>query len=35
MGEVALALGRLEADGWVLDSGGWFERMEAPLWLER
>ena len=31
--DVALALGRLEAGGWVLDTGGWFERVEAvPAW---
>jgi len=31
--DVALALGRLEAGGWVLDTGGWFERVEAaPSW---
>ena len=34
VGEVALALGRLEAGGWVLDTGGWFERQEAPRWPE-
>lgn len=34
VGEVALALGRLERGGWVLDTGGWFERLEAPRWPE-
>jgi DNA processing protein len=31
--DVALALGRLEAGGWVVDTGGWFEQVEAvPAW---
>ncbi len=34
VGEVALALGRLESGGWLLDTGGWFERQEVPRWLE-
>lgn len=29
--ETALALGRLEADGWVVDVGGWFEPVGAPV----
>jgi predicted Rossmann fold nucleotide-binding protein DprA/Smf involved in DNA uptake len=29
LADVAVALGRLEAAGWVLRSGGWFERASA------
>lgn len=33
LGEVALALGRLEASGWLQQSCGWFERVDSPvLW---
>ena len=28
--ETALAVGRLEADGWLVDLGGWFEPVGAP-----
>jgi hypothetical protein len=27
---VAMALGRLEAGGWLVQSGGWFERTTRP-----
>jgi DNA processing protein len=30
MGETVLALARLEADGWLLRTGGWFERAPEP-----
>jgi hypothetical protein len=30
LAEVALAVGRLEADGWLVDLGGWFEPVRAP-----
>lgn len=29
--DVAVALGRLEAQGWVMCTAGWFERVEFPL----
>jgi DNA processing protein len=31
LGEVALALGRLEASGWVHQTCGWFERVDSPV----
>lgn len=31
IGEVAVALGRLEATGWLQQTGGWFERADAPV----
>lgn len=31
LAEVALAVGRLQAAGWLADSGGWFEPIEPPL----
>jgi DNA processing protein len=31
LGEVALALGRLEASGWVQQTCGWFERVDSPV----
>jgi DNA processing protein len=30
LGDVALALGRLEASGWVQQTCGWFERVDSP-----
>jgi predicted Rossmann fold nucleotide-binding protein DprA/Smf involved in DNA uptake len=33
LSEVAMALGRLEASGWVLASGGWFERSHVSRLL--
>ena len=29
--ELALALGRLEAGGWLSDGGGWYEPLSAPV----
>lgn len=31
LGDVALALGRLEASGWVQQTCGWFERVDSPV----
>lgn len=31
LGDVALALGRLEASGWLQQTCGWFERSDAPV----
>lgn len=31
LGEVALALGRLEASGWLHQTCGWFERVDSPV----
>jgi DNA processing protein len=31
LGEVAIALGRLEASGWLQHTGGWFERVDTPV----
>ena len=30
LGDVAVALGRLEATGWIMCTAGWFERLPAP-----
>jgi DNA processing protein len=31
LGDVALALGRLEASGWLQQTCGWFERVDSPV----
>ena len=30
LADAAMAVGRLEADGWLIDVGGWFEPVSAP-----